>query len=363
LQADPATDAAYLHWEAYEGWDFVESYQVYRVTSYQQASLLASLPGDQTDYLDEEIFCYDAFAYRIVAIGPQRQMAWSDSAFARPDHLLPHKAGHVQQVTVVDNEHLQVSWEAADIERAAEVVLERDAGLGYQEVLRRLALSSDVKYNDLDVDVNHQVYRYRVLSIDSCGDASPVGRLGNNLRLEARQERGNVLLSWNPYEGWEQGVATYSVEVYDEAANQYMAIGSVPGTEVTFEDRNINPGQPVNCYRVIAREQGGNETHSLSNEGCVVLAPEMFSANAFTPNGDGHNDEFLIKGAFVADFQLEIFNRWGNRVFVTQDISLGWSGQNHKGQPAPEGVYVFVARGSGDDGQQVKRVGSITLLR
>jgi gliding motility-associated-like protein len=88
--------------------------------------------------------------------------------------------------------------------------------------------------------------------------------------------------------------------------------------------------------------------------------------DAFTPNGDGHNDRFVILGIGEVD-HLVIFDRWGNKVyerdhFYTSDPDAGWDG-NYRGQPAPTGVYVYLAQLRCPAGGEFTRKGTVVLVR
>lgn len=88
--------------------------------------------------------------------------------------------------------------------------------------------------------------------------------------------------------------------------------------------------------------------------------------NAFTPNGDGQNDGFLGKGYLegVSDFQMTIWNRWGELVFETTNPTADWDGrQKNTGQMSPEGVYVYLVSFTGPRGQKHEYKGYATLLR
>ena len=101
-------------------------------------------------------------------------------------------------------------------------------------------------------------------------------------------------------------------------------------------------------------EKGWYSTAVESPEGCVGVdssyivfssPPELINVyfpNAFTPNGDGLNDEFKVvtPSTDVEVFSLSIFNRWGALIFQTNDISKGWDG-TFKGTICPHGTYVF----------------------
>ena len=88
--------------------------------------------------------------------------------------------------------------------------------------------------------------------------------------------------------------------------------------------------------------------------------------NGFTPNGDGVNDVFIIKGISIVK-HLIIYNRWGQKVyersnFIAGDRSLCWDGKLN-GYPAAEGTYVYFAEMECPAGGQFTRKGTVTLLR
>lgn len=91
----------------------------------------------------------------------------------------------------------------------------------------------------------------------------------------------------------------------------------------------------------------------------------IFVPNAFTPNGDGINDEYRIYGRCIRLNSLKIFNRWGEKVWETEDINDTWDG-TYRGAKQPPEVYVYLLSYSADTpGGAVSRhtQGSITLIR
>lgn len=90
---------------------------------------------------------------------------------------------------------------------------------------------------------------------------------------------------------------------------------------------------------------------------------EIFFPKAFTPNGDNLNDEFKIGNPFTIDglISFEILDRWGSRVFITDDAFEGWDG-NFDGQVVNPGVMLYRVRFLCDDKENTQ-VGSLTLLR
>jgi gliding motility-associated-like protein len=90
--------------------------------------------------------------------------------------------------------------------------------------------------------------------------------------------------------------------------------------------------------------------------------PRLFSPNAFTVNGDKINDGFLLKGVFIKQYNLRIYDRWGTLIFETNNLNQAWDG-TFGDEPAPAGVYVYIANAYGRKGDYVTLKGNVTLLR
>jgi gliding motility-associated-like protein len=91
----------------------------------------------------------------------------------------------------------------------------------------------------------------------------------------------------------------------------------------------------------------------------------LYVPNAFTPDADGKNEIFLpiVKGLDPMEYELLIFNRWGELVYNTQRIDGGWDG-TYKGQKAKQDVYVWKIKGKKtENGERVVYYGHVTLLK
>jgi gliding motility-associated-like protein len=86
-------------------------------------------------------------------------------------------------------------------------------------------------------------------------------------------------------------------------------------------------------------------------------------ANAFSPNGDGQNDIIYVKGYGIEELEFRIYNRWGELVFESNNINVGWDG-TYKGIAQEMEVYVYTLKAKFKDGNESGlRKGNITLLR
>lgn len=89
---------------------------------------------------------------------------------------------------------------------------------------------------------------------------------------------------------------------------------------------------------------------------------EIFVPTIFSPNDDGNNDEHCVMGDCVQEFELSIYNRWGERVFISDNQANCWDGI-FRGKPVQTGVYVYKLRVRLVDGTEVIDSGNINVVR
>jgi gliding motility-associated-like protein len=202
---------------------------------------------------------------------------------------------------------------------------------------------------------------YQIIYTNNCGVRSEPGTVFSRpMLLTSTLARDNtVTLNWTDHFGWKAGVDHY--EIYEDG----QKIDEVPSTVLTYsiaDDRVVQ----THVYRIWAAPDPSavpQIPYSLSNEVIVIKNPNLSYPAAFTPNKDGLNDNFKIFSLFTASFEFKIFNRWGEMMFMTEDLqSIGWDG-SYKGNPMPEGTYVFTAKIVDDAGRSFDRSGTVVLLR
>ena len=151
---------------------------------------------------------------------------------------------------------------------------------------------------------------------------------------------------------------------------------SNPSTGLSY---NWTPGEGLDCST--CQTTGAQPVRTMffyitvqDSNGCtandsvlVTVIPnyDLFIPNAFTPNGDGNNDYFEVFGnkAAIIYWQVEVFNRWGEKVFESNDINFGWDG-TYKGKLQDPGVFIYEAKVTFlDDHTRNNYKGSLTLIR
>lgn len=88
----------------------------------------------------------------------------------------------------------------------------------------------------------------------------------------------------------------------------------------------------------------------------------VFVPNVFTPNNDNVNDEIKVQGRNIVNAYIKIFNRWGEKVFESDDKNLGWDGSYNDAEQ-PSGVYYYFVTAIMTDATYITKEGDITLIR
>ncbi|MBL7934112.1 MAG: gliding motility-associated C-terminal domain-containing protein, partial [Bacteroidia bacterium] len=115
------------------------------------------------------------------------------------------------------------------------------------------------------------------------------------------------------------------------------------------------------CYVVEAINDFGCKA---SDDICLEITDEfgVYIPNSFTPNNDGLNDEFIIFGTGITNTSMQIFNRWGQLLFSSEDYTQGWNGL-YKGQLCEGGTYTYVFKYTGLNRKKYIKKGGVTLIR
>lgn len=115
-------------------------------------------------------------------------------------------------------------------------------------------------------------------------------------------------------------------------------------------------------YALVANNTCGRAVDSVtvSYKDCEC---QLYLPTAFSPNNDGKNDVFRpVYRCLLADYQLSVYNRWGERVFFTTDPQLAWTGYKN-GNPIDVGTYVWILDyKSADTRQPVHKTGTVTVV-
>lgn len=368
---DKCERAAEISWNPYIGWkEGVKEYEIYA-----NDVLVATVKGNVNSYIHKDLLSLQTYTYRVRAIPVNSSLGFSDS----------HK------VSVVTDKRINPQF----------LILKNIAIAGSQvEILARVDTSADVlKYRllrstsekgpfvpvksvaeipavpksaiigfrDNSADVQNLVYYYQVVAIDSCGGNSMISEKGHTILLkgEALDEFKNEL-NWNSYQL--NGKNDSLVFLYRSVDHgNYSLVSQFDAPSTWFEDNvsDFTYGEGKFCYTVQIiqkKDTSGYISIGKSNEFCLTQQPKLFVPNTFVPKGK--NAIFYPVNVYpdISTYYFVVYNRWGEKVFETNDPSSGWDG-TLEGKDCDGGVYTYIITFTGTNGTGMSRKGTVTLLR
>lgn len=151
------------------------------------------------------------------------------------------------------------------------------------------------------------------------------------------------ILSWTTDLSCANDVVKFNIYYKLEKVEGYELLATVSNTTFTYTDaREVLKKSIAGCYVVTGVDSFNNES-SLQAGVCIDNCPDYRLPNVFTPNTDGFNDLFRpFQYRFIDHINLNIYNRWGDQVFHTQDLDIKWNGTDQNtGKELSEGVYFY----------------------
>lgn len=127
-----------------------------------------------------------------------------------------------------------------------------------------------------------------------------------------------------------------------------------------------NPGYTATdsgryCFVLVASDSM-NCTDTARDCADVVGEVGAYLPSAFSPNGDGNNDILFVRGRGIQSVYVAVYDRWGQKVFESTDISKGWDGR-YNGKEQDMEVFSYVLKATFVDGSNITKTGNVTIMK
>lgn len=214
----------------------------------------------------------------------------------------------------------------------------------------------------------------------------PIMESGEMIHVTPTQTTTYTVTAYNEYD-CPSDPATHLVQVNEPSEEPLLLSEHVKHCfhegplEMEVEWGNNVYWPELNHYQpyVMIEEGGHYHVQAEDQSGCLLeeevyiepnCEPQIFIPETFTPNRDGVHDEFEVFGKYFSHFEMRIFNRWGEVIFLTHDPNESWDG-TFKGEMMPVSTYPWVIQyksmyteqdGGGYQGER-RLTGSVTLIR
>lgn len=204
-------------------------------------------------------------------------------------------------------------------------------------------------------------YLWQDNSTDSIFTVTQKGTYHVEVSTSKCRQSDTIMVSYSPYPAVNLGNDTTLCSGKNLLLSVY-----VPGGSYSWQDGSILPDYIVTengNYWVKVTFNGCFKSDSIDIqfikcfEDCGIYIPDIF-----TPDDDGHNDTFSVKtSCSFYEYRMMIFDRWGEKIFESTDLSKGWCGDS-KGYPLQVGNYYYQVTGYSGR-KHINIVGTVHLLR
>lgn len=348
LTVESLPNQVQLEWNLFSA--DVDSYLVFR----NNLPLAIINDANQKNYLDTAIECNQTYCYQVEAVYnfPAISQSIETCVAAISDDIPPA----IENITAtIVNNGIEVSWPAPPGISDPDYQVYRSLNGGAFQLVGGIAATNFLDIVAIDTA---RKYCYQINYLDACGNLSDSSIQVCPIYLSTITDNDNFYITWNEYSGWTNGVQYYEVLLLNE--NGQVLETTDVDTNTEFQVVNL-PGDPqIKYFIVIGYSDFGAETRS--NIIRVEDKSHVFFPNAFTPDGDGLNDVFTAQGRYLETYELRIFNRWGEMIFISNQQDEGWNG-TYNGIEVPQGSYAFSATIVDNLGNDLSTAGTVFLLR
>ena len=345
-----------LTWQAYAGSVSTTSpFRYYQITRNGSPTGGTLTNKSTASYVDaNKIDCGIQYCYTLQATIGAATVVSAPACVVGVNSDVPGSFGNIAVSVESNHPKLLASLPTTGTSASYTIVISRASSLAGP--FQQIGTSNNNTFVDESADASAGSYCYQLTYQNNCGLSSAPSQPVCTVYLSSKSAAG---IDWTAASPFAPGsVASYVLEIVDSVNNTKREV--VLGGNTHYEPDPNDPNLQSQRFRVLAISAGG--IVSYSNFFTFRRDPKIIVPDAFTPNGDGMNDEFLVKGIFLSQFRMIVYSRWGEVVFSSTDRAKGWDG-TIGGQPALEGQYMYRIEVVDLTDQKTVRTGAVLLLR
>ncbi|MCS7019823.1 MAG: gliding motility-associated C-terminal domain-containing protein [Cytophagales bacterium] len=306
---------------------------------------------------DREITCGEQYCYRLearyyngTALSVTQEVCMTTSRDSNPQRL-------AEPLATVSNEQVLITWRQPERTRIAQVLLRK---IVPGQAAQQITLSrTQPPYTDASVFTAGDSYCYQLSYIDNCGNQAPWTEPFCTTVLRGAIRGDSVLLNWQELRGY--NLIGYVIEQLDNNDRVLQTFRPTERNSFFLPTQRFH--EQLLRFRVTSIIQTLSGPVALySNTIRLRIEAVVQYPTAFSPNNDGLNDTFGVKTQFINKFSLQIFNRWGELVYYSENPDERWDG-TYKGIPVPAGTYVLVIQAEDLTGRKIEQKNMLLVAK
>lgn len=358
---DKCAESILLDWNPYEGWTTVDYYNIYYKVQNSTYQFLATVSGNQSSYLHENLLSDLQYCYYVDAVSADGWVSHSNQTCVvtkipvAPAFLIGNYA------SVTESDQITVSFSIdndAEINQYKLLRANSSGGTYFQISTFPFNIASPIVYQDNNMEINGS-FCYKLIANDVCNRDIDTSNVACTMYLQTTSKTDlTYSLNWNKYTDFAGGVKKYNIYRtpynYNQELINTIDLSETPDytddvTYYTYKQYQENKRMFGEfCYIVEAVEDSSNnpihqENKSRSNKSCDQLDPRVFIPNCIYPNSIIEKNRIFLPSVIFpsSGYSLIIYNRWGEKIFETADPFKGWNAKAKGGDFVPLGTYVY----------------------
>ncbi len=373
-EVSPCEQTVRLSWNLYEGWSGIQQQEIWLGLNGGMMMPIDTISATDTDYIYENANDGDFYCFYIRAVSEDgTAVAQSNRICQSLDITQPVRNLYLKNVSVITNDSVELTW-SWDTNAAITLsnILRSSNQADYSSVLSttpEFPLQAENQLADLKANPENGKTYYIIQTIDECDSIAQSNYVATVFLQGTSLENRSNEIQWTAYDHPFAELIRY--DLYKELNGQAVFVQSFdPNTRTYTDPLDINLEQEArNQYYVIAIAMlelpDGTQDLITSKSNTVNLQQltKIITPNAFAPYGKNtfFRPIFVFESQ-IQKYELVIFDRFGSRVFETQQSDEGWDGRKN-GQDLRAGVYVYQIRVTQFNGEVVEKSGTVYMLR
>ena len=326
-------------------------------------------------FTDSDVTCGREYVYRVTTFYPNKSISQSVKVKATSSETPPKIPFAFANIS---NTGTNVRVQGRFNVGAVPVNIKPDAYKYYRaESLGgnyTLLKSGNSFIDDITADIDKKSYCYYMTWTNLCNNESDPSEKICTVYLKS----DGTTLKWTPETSLSVGTDSYLVQSVNPATKTNIKVlkDNLIGVH-NFDTKTLDEGEGQELYiQIESRPIGWNTNDlpsTLSNIIRIFRPSFAMSPEIFTPNGDGNNDKFVVRGKFIKKLKMTIYDRWGNAIYYEDTDSfplqkdqtdtnvVGWNGIMNNGNRAIEGSYAYKIEIEDTIGQVTTKEGALLL--
>ncbi len=365
---DICSKTANLNWNQYENRNVIK-YEIYYKTGDSEFEKITETSSSQTIFSMNDLMTETIYYFRINAVLDIQNNCQIDTSVSNIDSFYtfipkPPENLIIYNADVEDNDKIRLNFYSP-----------YSQGLKNYDILRNNTIifsydADNLVNNFIDNTSTNIQNTYLINAIDMCDKKISQSNIVENIVLNVQSKDRYYILEWNGITISNQEVAYY--EIYASYGTDFTKISEVNYNTFTcnidyydvFGDiGNENPVEICFKIKAVANQSISDTLTSNSNIVCVPITCILAIPNAFNPlSNSNQNNHFLVKGLFIENYKITIFEETGLLLFESDNINISWDGYNKNGELMPKGTYIYYIEYTASSGFKDKINGVVNII-